>query len=68
MLQYLFNTNESEAIYELKRIAKRLKSFVQLSLGKHPKRAEVSVKALKICRNVLDWAKKYEGETTMYVL
>ncbi len=67
MLQYLFSTNESEANFELKTIGKKLKSFLQLSLGDHPMRAVVSMKALNIFKNVLDWAKKYEDEPTMYV-
>lgn len=67
MLQYLINTNESDAMSELRNIASKLTSFVALSLGDHKKKANVSVTTTDICRKVLDWTKSYDKEPTMCV-
>lgn len=67
MLQYLINTNITNAKSELDSIFSRLKSFVALSTGKHKNRDVVAGKASKTCQNVLTWSKEYQNEPTMYV-
>lgn len=67
MLEYLINTNESDAKRELKLIELRLKSYTALGLGNHKMSGTVIMEALNACQNVLNWAKNYKEESTMCV-
>lgn len=66
-IQHLINTNEFDAKLELQNIAARLKSFAAFSIDTNKHSARVAKITLDNSRKVLEWAKNYKTEPTMYV-
>lgn len=66
MLKYIVNINELKAKLQLQNIVSRLKKCTRFSIGNHKQSPSMARETLDFCRNVLEWAKNYENEPTMY--